>query len=278
MPKSKITTGYSKNGLPFVRIEGGPRDLVIFEGLNFNHVPPSGLQLRMTVGGYLSFTRHYTVYHVGRKPGLPNGYSIKEMADDYAVMIENEMNSPVDVLGLSTGGTIAQQFAVDHPKLVRRLVLASTGYALSESGAVAQRKVIQFIRQGKWRSAAVAMAGAMASGMARPVLKLLLWMIGKSMFKSAGGPSDGLSELEAEDCFNFKERLPEIKTPTLVIGGENDGFYPIAETGAGIPFAKLILYKNAGHMASMKRRFNHDILIFLTEESSQLTTLKSPSF
>lgn len=267
MTKSKITTGYTKNGLPYARIEGGPRDLVIFEGLNFNHAPPSGLQLRMTIGSYLSFASHYTVYYVGRKPGLPEGYSIKDMADDYAVMIENEMKAPVDVMGLSTGGTIAQQFAVDHPELVRRLVLASTGYALSESGAVAQRKVIQFTRQGKWRSAAVAMAGVMVSGMAKPVLTALLWIMGKSMFKSARGPSDGLSELEAEDSFNFKERLPEIKTPTLVIGGENDGFYPIAETGAGIPFAKLILYKNAGHMASMKSRFNRDILIFLTEES-----------
>ncbi len=270
MPKNKITTGYTKNGLPYARIEGGPRNLVIFEGLNFNHAPPSGLQLRMTVGGYLSFADHYTVYYAGRKPGLPQGYSIKDMADDYAVMIENEMKAPVDVMGLSTGGTIAQQFAVDYPQLVRRLVLASTGYALSENGAAAQKKVIRFTRQGKWRSAAVAMAGAMASGMARPVLTVLLWMIGKNMFQSAGGPSDGLSELEAEDSFNFKERLPEIKTPTLVIGGENDGFYPIAETGAGIPFAKLILYKNAGHMASMKRRFNHDILVFLTDESSRL--------
>jgi pimeloyl-ACP methyl ester carboxylesterase len=112
--------------------------------------------------------------------------------------------------------------------------------------------------------------------MARPVLMAFLWMMGKSMFESARGPSDGLAELEAEDSFNFRERLPEIKMPTLVIGGENDGFYPIAETAAGIPFARLILYKNAGHMASMKRRFNHDILIFLTEESPRLTKLKSP--
>ena len=192
--------------------------------------------------------------------------AIKDMADDYAVMIENELEAPVDVMGLSTGGPIAQQFAVDHPELVRRLVLASTGYALSESGAAAQRKVINFVRQGKWRAAAAALAGVMASGVARPLLIALLWMMGESMFKSANDPSDGLVELEAEDRFNFKERLAEIKTPTLVIGGANDQFYPVAETGAGIPSARVIIYPNAGHMVSMKRRFNQDVLAFLTED------------
>jgi hypothetical protein len=41
------------------------------------------------------------------------------------------------------------------------------------------------------------------------------------MFGSPSDPSDGLVELEAEDRFNFKERLIDIKMSTLVIGGEN---------------------------------------------------------
>jgi len=54
--------------------------------------------------------------------------------------------------------------------------------------------------------------------------------------------------------------------PTLVIGGEKDWFYLIRETAEGIASAKLILHKNAGHMAMMKRRFKQDILAFLTED------------
>ena len=265
MTNEKVTTGYSENGLPYARIDGGPQNLVIFEGLNFNHKPPSGLQLWMTTNSYRSFATQFTIYYVGRKLGLPEGYSIKDMADDYAVMVRNELKTPVDVMGLSTGGQIAQQFAVDYPELVRRLVLASTGYRLSESGATAQRKVIHFARQEKWRTAAAVMAGVMVSGMIRPVLIAFFWLVGKGMFKSTIGPSDGLVELEAEDRFDFKEHLADIKVPTLVIGGENDQFYPIAETAAGIPSARLILYKNAGHMASMKRRFNQDVFAFLTE-------------
>jgi len=188
------------------------------------------------------------------------------MSDDYATMIRDELEAPVDLMGMSTRGTIAQQFAVDHPELVRRLVLASTGYHLSESGAAAQRKIINFARQGKWRSAAAAMAGVMVSGIISPVLESFFWVLGRRVFGSPDDPSDGLVELEAEDRFNFQERLSDIKAPTLVIGEENDRFYPVRETTAGIPSAKLILYRNAGHMAVMKRQFNRDVLAFLTED------------
>ena len=267
MKRKTVTAEYSRNGLPYMRIDGGPQNLVIFEGLNFNHKPPSGMTLWWSGNMYKSLASRYTIYSIGRKPDLPEGYSIKNMSDDYAAMIESEMKTPVDLMGMSTGGTIAQQFAVDHSELVRRLVLASTGYRLSEGGATAQRKVINFTRQGKWRLAAAVMAGVMASGMISPVLKSFFWILGRGMFGSPDDPSDGLAELEAEDRFNFKERLAEIKVPTLVIGGENDRFYLVQETAAGIPSAKLILYKNAGHMAVMKRQFSKDVLAFLTEDT-----------
>jgi pimeloyl-ACP methyl ester carboxylesterase len=213
------------------------------------------------------FAEDSTVYYVGRKPDLPEGYSIRDMSEDYATMIRNEMETPVDLMGMSTGGAIAQQFVVDHPELARRLVLASAGHRLSKGGAELQRKVIDLTRRRKWRPAAAAMAGGMASGAMRPPLVAFFWILGKGMFGSPDDPSDGLVELEAEDRFDFKEHLAEIKVPTLVIGGENDCFYPIGETAAGIPSARLILYKNAGHMAVMKRQFSRDVLAFLREDS-----------
>ena len=107
MKNGSITTGYSKNDLPYMRIKGGPQNLVIFEGLNFNHKPPSGMTLRWTRHTYKPFISHYTIYSIGRKPGLPEGYSIQNMSDDYATMIKNEMKTPVNLIGMSTGGPIA---------------------------------------------------------------------------------------------------------------------------------------------------------------------------
>lgn len=63
-------------------------------------------------------------------------------------------------------------------------------------------------------------------------------------FSKPKDPSDFLMTIEAEDKHNVKDLLGEIKVPTLVIGGEDDYFYPICEIAAGIPNAELILYED----------------------------------
>ncbi len=264
MASLKITTGYSRNGLPYVRMGSSERVLVIFDGLDFTHKPPSTLELRLT-GGLMKrlVAGDFTVYQVRRKPGLPAYYSIGEMSDDYAVMIEEEFGGPVDIMGLSTGGPIAQHFAVDHPELVRHLVLAMTGYRLNENGKLLQRQVGHLTREGRWRAAAALMATAMFSGLTGLLFKSMFWLFGRLAFGCPSTPSDGLVEIEAEDKHDFKEHLAEIKVPTLVIGGDKDFFYPIRETAEGIHDAKLVLYEGIGHTAMMKREFSADVLAFL---------------
>jgi len=260
----KVISGYSKNGLPYFRIGGGPRSLVIFGGLSFKHKALSGLAVWGTSRRYIKFAEKFTTYYVGRKPGLPVGYSIQNMSEDYVTMIKNEIDTPVDLMGISTGGPVAQQLAGDHPELVHRLVLALTGYRLIKGGARLQRQLIDLTMQRKWRAAAAVQAG-MTSGPIKPIATVVFWLLGKVVFENPVDPSDGVVELEAEDKFNFEKRLTEIKMPTLVIGGDHDCFYPIRETAERIPSAKLILYKNTGHTAMLKPHFNRDILSFLTE-------------
>ena len=69
--RMKAITGYSKNGLPYFRIGGGPRSLVIFGALSFKHQALSGLAVWGTSRRYRHFAKKFTTYYVGRKPGLP---------------------------------------------------------------------------------------------------------------------------------------------------------------------------------------------------------------
>lgn len=269
--KQKATKGYFESGLPYFRIGSSTRILVIFDGLSFENKPPSGLMLRMGSSSYKRIAKEYTVYSVGRKPGLPLGYSTRNMSEDYATMIRNELGRPVDIMGISTGGPIAQYFAVDHPDLVRHLVLAMTGHRLSEKGKKLQMHVGDLARQGKWRKAYSAIMDGVypQGGIKKRFFKLLMWFF--ATFGAPEDPSDLLVTIEAEDKHDFKDRLPKIKVPTLVIGGEEDFFYPIRETAEGIPNAELILYKGFGHNAMFdnSRQFQEDILEFLNKGASE---------
>ncbi len=266
MAKLKVATGYSKNGLPYICIGDSPRNLVIFGGLDFDHKPPSGLLLRMTTNYFKRLAQGFTVYMVSRKLGLPVGYSMQDMSNDYATIVKDELGGPVDVMGISAGGPMAQYFAVNHPTLVRRLVLALTGYRLTEQGAELQRRMGDLARQRKWRAAySTMMTGMYPRGIKKYLFKLLMWLFGA--MGAPADPSDGLVEIEAQDKHDFKERLAEIKVPTLVIGGGEDYFYPIRETAAGIPNAKLVLYEGFGHSVIFERnrQLCEDVLAFLTE-------------
>jgi pimeloyl-ACP methyl ester carboxylesterase len=102
----------------------------VFSGLTAEHANPTGLERRFQLQSLKPLARHFTVYAVNRKPGLPVGATIKDLAGHYAEAIARQFPGPVLVHGISTGGSIAQQFAIDHPQLVRRLVLAATACRL----------------------------------------------------------------------------------------------------------------------------------------------------
>ena len=195
---------------------------------------------------------------------------MRDMSNDYATMIRNELGGPVDIIGISTGGPIAQYFAVDHPILVRRLVLAMTGYRLTEGGKELQRQIGDLARQGKWRAAnSASIDGLYPQGMKKHLFKLFVWLF--KAFGSPSDPSDLLVTIKAQRNHDFKDRLAEINAPTLVIGGEEDLFYPIRETAAEIPNAKLILYEGFGHNAMLdnKQQFQEDVLAFLKKSTSE---------
>ena len=85
--EKEATAGYFDSGLPFNRLGNGARILVVFQGLQFENKPMTGYSASSIVGMYKFLQEDYATYLVLRKPGLPGGYSMKDMSDDYATMI-----------------------------------------------------------------------------------------------------------------------------------------------------------------------------------------------
>lgn len=266
MTNQHAKAGYFKSGLPYVRIGQGPKPLVIFQGLLFENKPQAGMTF-----GYSFLGKEYTIFAVLRKAGMPPGYTLKAMADDYATMIQEEFGSSLDVLGVSTGGSIVQHFAADHPELVNRLVIHSSAHTLSDEARRLQLEVARLAQHGQASQAGRALMRYTlpSSGIWKILSGPMVWVAGRLMVSGAApNLSDLVITVEAEDRHNFKERLAEIRAPTLVIAGAEDPFYTpnlFRETAAGIPQARLVLYDKMRHPATGKR-FQRDVLAFLSEE------------
>jgi pimeloyl-ACP methyl ester carboxylesterase len=270
MTQPQPAAGYFRGGLPYNRLGRGPRPLVVFQGLLFENKPLSGLVAGVFLGMYAALGDDFTVYLVSRKPGLPEGYSLGDMGDDYAALIAQEFGAPVDVIGVSTGGSIAQHFAADHPDLLRRLVIHSSAHRLSPAAKRLQLRLGELARERRWRAAHAALLefmlphdGVMKYA-AGPIVALGT-LLGGTLFGAPADPSDLVVTVEAEDRHDFKARLGEIAAPTLVAAGDKDVFYDeqtVRETAAGIPDARLIIYPGMGHPVSGKQ-FSQDVLAFL---------------
>jgi pimeloyl-ACP methyl ester carboxylesterase len=259
--------GYFRSGLPYNRLGRGPDALVVFQGLQWENRPLSGMSAWFIKRMYRFLGEHYTVYIVVRRPGLPRGFSMGNMSDDYATMIDEEFGSPVDVLGISTGGSIALHFGADHPDLIRRLVIHSAAHSLGEEAKRSQMDAARYAEQGRWRAAFSEIMGfGIPPSWYAPLMKGFLSTI--MALGAPEDPSDFITTIEAEDGHEFRARLPEIRVPTLVVSGTDDPCYPcklVRETAEGIPGSRLILYEGMGHPAS-GREFRRDVLSFLKGE------------
>lgn len=263
-----VEKGAFSNGVPYVRFGEGEKILLVFGGGPGNSLP-SGFMLRV-FGHFKQLSKHFQICAMARKSGFPEGYTTRDMAEDYATVIRDEFDGkPCDVMGTSYGGLIAQHLAADHPELVHRLVIAMSCYRFSDEGNELDMKFAELLSEGKKKEALRSLEPIMEGGkIKKKLLKFFMGYIGPLMWKDTDKPSDLLVEGKAEMAHNSKNRLAEIKAPTLVIGGDKDYYCPaelLRETADGIPNAKLVLYEGKGHMAAMGKKFEEDILAFLNE-------------
>jgi pimeloyl-ACP methyl ester carboxylesterase len=266
--------GTLEGGLPCLSFGQGP-PLVVFPGIGMTNSNPTGIQRWGELRLLSPLARAFTVYRVGRRVGMRSGTTISDLANDYAVALEEEFDGPVDVLGISTGGSIALQLAVDKPTVLRRLVVAGAAYRLSEYGREFQRRTAELSAAGDRRGLARMQAPDVTdSRLGRRIAGGLLWLAGPLFIRRDWDPSDMIATIEAEDAFDVGERLGEISTPTLIIGGGRDRFYPpelFRKTARRMPNARLVLYEDRAHGGTFAdRRFGRNVIAFLKEEQPAL--------
>jgi pimeloyl-ACP methyl ester carboxylesterase len=252
--------------LPCLVVGSGP-PLVALPGSQPQNGNLAGRSRSFMVKPFLSLAERHTVHVVNRRPGVPEGATFADLAADLAGALRAGFGGPVDVLGYSTGGSLALQTAADHPDVVRRLVVVCSAYRLSSVGAQVTREYADRARAGKRAAPAFAPVAA-RSPAGRAALRGFLWLIDPMMRPADGDHTDAIRVNEAELAFDVKDRLDRITARTLVVGGDRDPAYPVAllrETAAGVVDGRLIVYKGRNHNSVVSAaEFAGDVSGFLS--------------
>ena len=192
--------------------------------------------------------------------------SIHEMAEDMVTLLGSLQIGQTDVVGISMGGTIALQLALDHPELVRKLVLVNTFAHLrpdSLSGwfyFALRLGLIQIL--GLRAQAQVVSKRLFPKPEQEELRQLLIIQIMQA------DPQGYRAAMRALWSFNVTDRLGSLNIPTLVITGDADTTVPLRvqrRLAESIPNARQVLIPQAGHAVTVEKptEFNRALMLFL---------------
>jgi len=184
----------------------------------------------------------------------------------------------VNLVGNSMGGYIAAEVAIQFPERVGRLVLVSAAGISS-----AQTLQAPILTIGRVATAIATNSAARHRLLAaRPVTRhMSLALVARhprllkpdlayeGFFKGAGKP--GFDDaLRASLEYDFRDRLPEVKVPTLIVWGEKDSIIPVRDADEFerlIEDSRKVVMKDTGHIPMAERpvAFNDVLVEFLAE-------------
>jgi pimeloyl-ACP methyl ester carboxylesterase len=208
---------------------------------------------------------------------MPNGrISIQGFARVVdALCDELGVEAPI-VVGNSMGGFVGAELALAFPTRVRRLVLVSAaglsvehlkrepilaaGRMLAVGVARTGVKQLPIVNRPRLRRAALQLVVRYPERISVPLATEL----------SAGPGTDGfVGGLDAVLGYKFRDRLPEIEIPVLIVWGRNDILVPVADAyeferliGAN---AHAVIFEDTGHLSMVERpsRFNRLVAEFI---------------
>ena len=187
----------------------------------------------------------------GRSGKVETEYSIADMADDAAGLLDHLEIGSTHVYGVSMGGMIAQEVALRHPERVRSLILGCTSPCLlalppSEKAVRDVTEAAELpLRESFERSIWVGYSDTYLAAH-----KDDLWL--RSQVEAGlQSPLDAWRRQYAAVAeFDVRERVEQIRAPTLVMTGDEDPLVPAENSrflAERIPGARLIVFPRGRH-------------------------------
>lgn len=211
---------------------------------------------------------------IGESDAGRMGFTIEKLSRDVVALMDALGIEKAHVVGHSSGGAIAQLLAIEYPDRLASVVLSATW---SKADAYLRRVLTL-------RKELLQRLGPSAYLQARTLFLYPSWWIARNNEKlrrleaqalAAFPPSEIVaSRIDAVLAFDGSENLGRIRTPTLVIGAEDDLVAPAyfaEELVRLIPDAEVKIFPRGGHFLTqvLGREFNAAVLPFLLSHTPQ---------
>jgi pimeloyl-ACP methyl ester carboxylesterase len=207
------------------------------------------------------------------KTSVPEGpYTMADYANDAAALLDHVGWQTTNVIGLSFGGMVAQEFGVTYPKRIQRLVLMCTSaggiagssyplHQLAQLPTTERNKALRLLTDTRfsdeWLAEHPEDAEIMRFQEDRPdTQKTKLRIEGERL------------QLEARMGHDVADRLHLISSPTLITAGRFDGIAPLANSQAiaeRIAHSTLNVYEGGHPFFTQDRQAMRDIRAFLQQ-------------
>ncbi len=207
--KIAAKSGYAPvNGLKmYYEIYGEGKPLVLLHGA-FNSINVAFGQLIPELSKSRKVIAAELQGH-GRTADIDRPFSFEAMADDIAALLKYLKTDSADILGYSMGGEVAQQVAIRHPQVIRKLVIVSAVYKF-EGWSPETRSILPIITPEMFEGSPI-----------------------KSEYDSlAPDPAywkkfvNKMKQFITQPFDFGAEKIKRIKSPALIITGDGDGVLP----------------------------------------------------
>jgi pimeloyl-ACP methyl ester carboxylesterase len=190
----------------------------------------------------------------GRSGPARRPCSMIELASDARAVLDAASVQKACVFGISMGGMVAQELALQHPERVSSLALGATfaSFAGSEKLSLAALLDLLLLNCGARFATADRVGRLLVSAPFRD--RALAWL--RADAGQARTPWPVLAQLAAIVRHGPAERLRRLRAPTLVLAGDADRVIPVENAyrlAALIPGARLRVLRGAGHVFPIER-------------------------
>ncbi len=248
----------------YYEVQGAGQPLVFINGL--------GSSTRDWVDQVQEFCKSYRVITFdlrgqGKSDAPAGPYTIPMFALDIVGLLKGLGIESAHIVGISLGGGIAFQLALDTPAVVKTLVIVNSGPLMTAPGGDAQKEIdsrIGIVKQMGMRAMGQALAPNLFPKPEHAALRedfINRW--------AENNPQAYIETLLSMVGWNVMSQIGSIRCPTLVISSDHD-YSPVALKEAYIklmPDAQLVVIPDAHHAVPIERprEFNAVLAKFLAE-------------